>query len=160
MTPSRLIPRLLLHRLPPPTTRTIPTPTPIHPLQNHFAHHYSTTNPIPRPRIAQSSFWSPIIPKFLRNRRSKDPNSNSEKPKEWNPASFYIIIFILIGSQAIRMLALKHEYAAYMRTTNAKIATLKEVIERVQRGEAVDVAKMLGTGDQAKEREWEDGEFS
>lgn len=31
---------------------------------------------------------------------------------------------------------------------------LREVIERVQNGEDVDVEKVLGTGDEASEREW------
>lgn len=55
------------------------------------------------------------------------------------------------------MLALKHDFAAYTRSTDAKISLLREVIEKVQRGEEVDVRKMLGTGDEAKEREWEEG---
>lgn len=40
-----------------------------------------------------------------------------------------------------------------------KIGLLKELIDRVQRGENVDVEGMLGTGDEEKEREWEDGKF-
>ncbi|OJJ44900.1 hypothetical protein ASPZODRAFT_134316 [Penicilliopsis zonata CBS 506.65] len=107
------------------------------------------------PRLAQASVWSMIIPKFIRNRWSarKSPGV-AKKNKEWNPASFYIVIFILIGSQAIRMIGLKNDYAGYTRSTDAKIRLLKEVIEKIQRGEKVDVEKMLGTGDEAKEREW------
>ena len=41
-----------------------------------------------------------------------------------------------------------------MRKAEAKIGLLKEVIERVQNGEDVDVEKVLGTGDEASEREW------
>ncbi|RJE18209.1 hypothetical protein PHISCL_09454 [Aspergillus sclerotialis] len=107
------------------------------------------------PKIAQTSFWSSLVPKFLRNRQSRKDKKDI-KSKEWNPASFYIIIFILIGSQAIRMLALKHDFATYTRSTDAKISLLKEVIGKVGRGEKVDVEKMLGTGDEAKEREWEE----
>lgn len=81
----------------------------------------------------------------------------ASKSKEWNPASFFIIIFILIGSQAIRMIALKNDYAAYTRTTDAKIELLREVIEKIRRGEDVNVEKLLGTGDETKEREWEEG---
>lgn len=100
-----------------------------------------------------------MIPKFIRNRGSKETKPYKPKSKEWNPASFYIIIFILIGSQAIRMIALKNEYAAYTRSTDAKIRLLREVIERVNNGEKVDVEKLLGTGDEAKEREWEEGQY-
>lgn len=94
-----------------------------------------------------------MIPKFIRNRGSR----KTEKSKEWNPATFYIVMFTLIGSQAIRMLSLKNSYATYRRTTDAKIELLKEVIERVNNGEKVDVEKLLGTGDEAKEKEWEEG---
>ena len=31
------------------------------------------------------------------------------------------------------------------------------MLESLQRGEDVDVEKMLGTGDEEKEREWEEG---
>jgi len=93
-----------------------------------------------------------MIPRFIRHRKPRETKS-----KEWNPATFYIIIFTLIGSQAIRMLTLKNDYAAYRRTTDAKIELLKEVIERVKSGEKVDVEKLLGTGDEAREKEWEEG---
>ena len=100
-----------------------------------------------------------MIPNFILDRITGQRGSKKDtsKSKEWNPASFYIIIFVLIGSQAIRMLALKNDYSAYTRSTDAKIQLLREVIERVQRGEKVDVEKLLGTGDAAKEREWEEG---
>ncbi|PWY96340.1 hypothetical protein BO94DRAFT_529727 [Aspergillus sclerotioniger CBS 115572] len=108
------------------------------------------------PKLAQTSVWTSLVPKFIRNRGSRKTKPYKPKSKEWNPASFYIIIFILIGSQAIRMIALKNEYAAYTRSTDAKIRLLREVIERVNKGEKVDVEKLLGTGDEAKEREWEE----
>jgi hypothetical protein len=98
-----------------------------------------------------------MIPRFIRQRKPRDPAS--KKSKEWNPATFYIVIFTLIGSQAIRMLTLKNDYTAYRRSTDAKIELLKEVIERVKRGEKVDVEKLLGTGDEAQEKEWEDGKY-
>ena len=50
-----------------------------------------------------------MIPKFIRNRGARETKPYKPKSKEWNPASFYIIIFILIGSQAIRMIALKND---------------------------------------------------
>lgn len=105
------------------------------------------------PKIADTSVWTAMIPTFMRKRRPREAGER----KEWNPATFYIVIFTLIGSQAIRMLTLKNDYAAYRRTTDAKIELLKEVIERVKNGENVDVEKILGTGDEAKEKEWEEG---
>lgn len=94
-----------------------------------------------------------MVPRFIRTRKSRKAGES----KEWNPATFYIVMFTLIGSQAIRLLTLKNGYAAYRRSADAKIELLKEVIERVQKGENVDVEKLLGTGDEGKELEWEDG---
>ncbi|KAL2000565.1 hypothetical protein VTN02DRAFT_2895 [Thermoascus thermophilus] len=108
------------------------------------------------PRIIQPSTWNMIIPKFLRRREPRDPTKEGAASKEWNPASFFIIIFLLIGSQAIRMMVLKSDFAAYSRRADAKIRLLKEVIEKITNGEKVDVERMLGTGDEAKEREWEE----
>jgi hypothetical protein len=59
-----------------------------------------------------------------------------------------------VGSQAIQILWLKQERAHSLRKAEAKIGLLREVIERVQKGEDVDVEKVLGTGDEASEREW------
>ncbi|KAL8708207.1 MAG: hypothetical protein Q9220_006877 [cf. Caloplaca sp. 1 TL-2023] len=64
-------------------------------------------------------------------------------------------MFLLIGSNAMQLLALKNEFNAFTRRADAKISLLKDVIERVQRGEGVDVKGLLGTGNPEKEREWE-----
>jgi len=45
-----------------------------------------------------------------------------------------------------------------MRRAEAKMGILREVIERVQNGEDVDVEKVLGTGVEAEEKEWAGGE--
>ncbi|KAL2218612.1 hypothetical protein M432DRAFT_379225 [Thermoascus aurantiacus ATCC 26904] len=108
------------------------------------------------PKIVQPSIWTSIIPKFMRNRGPRDPRKESPKSKEWNPATFFIMIFLLIGSQAIQILILKNDWATYSRRADAKVQLLKEVIERIKNGEKVDVEKLLGTGDEAKEREWEE----
>jgi len=54
------------------------------------------------------------------------------------------------------MIALRNEFAAYSRRADAKIGLLREIIERIQKGEEVDVEGLLGTGDKEKEREWEE----
>jgi hypothetical protein len=82
------------------------------------------------------------------------------KSKEWNPATFYIVIFLLIGSMSIQMIALRNSFATFSRRADAKIDLLREIIERVQRGEEVDVEGLLGTGDPKKEKEWEEGSFT
>ncbi|KAK2807559.1 hypothetical protein FQN50_005427 [Emmonsiellopsis sp. PD_5] len=106
----------------------------------------------PIPKVMEVSVWTSIVPKFLRNREWL----GAPRKREPNPATFYVIIFLLIGSQAIRMIGLRNDFANYCRSADAKIRLLKEVIERVQKGEDVDVKRLLGTGDEAKEREWEE----
>ncbi|KAF1841420.1 uncharacterized protein K460DRAFT_408884 [Cucurbitaria berberidis CBS 394.84] len=100
------------------------------------------------PRIVQPSFWASMVPRPFKNR------SEQAKPREWNPATPYIILGLLVGSQAIQILWLKQERGHTIRKAEAKIGILREIIERVQRGENVPVEKVLGTGDAASEREW------
>ena len=109
--------------------------------------------------VTQPSFWASLVPKPLR--RTSSPSNKVKKPKskEWNPATFYIIIFLLIGSMSIQMIALRNSFAAFSRRADAKIDLLREIIERVQKGEEVDIEGLLGTGDPEKEKEWEEGSF-
>lgn len=67
-------------------------------------------------------------------------------------------MFLLIGSMPIQMIATKNEHATFTRKADTKIALLKDVIERVQRGEQVDVAGLLGKGNKQQEDEWAEGE--
>ncbi|KAJ9618444.1 hypothetical protein H2203_009040 [Taxawa tesnikishii (nom. ined.)] len=113
------------------------------------------------PRVVQPSLWNSLIPKAFR--RPNDPVSLAERQKAkakksqgWNPATFFIAISIFIGSNAINTIKLRNEILSYNRKTDAKIALLRETIERVQRGEDVDVEKILGTGIPEKEKEWEE----
>lgn len=55
------------------------------------------------------------------------------------------------------MLTLRNEFSSFNRKADAKIALLKDVLDRIQRGEQVDVEKVLGTGDEEQEQEWADG---
>jgi hypothetical protein len=82
---------------------------------------------------------------------------NKPKSKEWNPATFFIIIFLFIGSMSIQMIALKKDFATFTRQSDVRIGLLREVVEKLQRGEKVDVEKVLGTGDPERELEWEEG---
>lgn len=106
-----------------------------------------------------------MIPKPLR--RTQDPFSRKKRSrvaafktwmaKEWNPATFFIIIFLLIGSMSINMIALKKGFETYMRQSDVRIGLLREVVEKLQRGEKVDVERVLGSGVPEKESEWEEG---
>ena len=58
------------------------------------------------------------------------------------------------------MIALRNNFEAFVRRADAKIGLLREVIERIQKGEKVDVEGLLGTGDERREREWEEGMFA
>lgn len=80
-----------------------------------------------------------------------------KRSKEWNPATFYLVIFLLIGSMSINMIALRQRFDTFMRQSDVRIGLLREVVERIQRGEKVDVERALGTGDAAREQGWDDG---
>ncbi|KAK2872034.1 hypothetical protein FQN49_002610 [Arthroderma sp. PD_2] len=75
---------------------------------------------------------------------------------ERNPAVFYIVMFILIGSQAIHLLQLRTSHENFLRSTDSKIRQLREVIDKLNNGEEVDVKRALGTGNKASEDEWEE----
>ena len=113
------------------------------------------------PRIAQPSFLRSLIPKPLRRSQGASQPvvktaAAPTKSKEWNPYTFYIVMFLLIGSNSINLIALRNDHAAFMRKTDAKITLLHEVIGRFRAGEEVDVKRVLGTGDEAQEKEWEE----
>ena len=57
------------------------------------------------------------------------------------------------------MLVLRNEYSTFSRKADAKIRLLKDVLDRLQRGENVDVEKVLGTGDEEQEQEWRNGKW-
>ncbi|KAI1496718.1 hypothetical protein F5X99DRAFT_58478 [Biscogniauxia marginata] len=109
------------------------------------------------PSVVQLSFWKSMVPKPLRRR--PEPSSGAPtkpKSKEWNPATFFILIFILIGSMSIQMITLRKDFDTFVRRADVRIGLLREVVEKLQKGEEVDVEKALGTGDVEKEREWEE----
>lgn len=58
------------------------------------------------------------------------------------------------------MIALRNEFTASTRRADARIGLLKEIIERIQNGEEVDVEGLLGTGNPQREEEWEQGKTS
>lgn len=106
------------------------------------------------PRLAQGSIWQSIIPKSLRDRWNRTDKSGKKKPI--NPASYFIWIYLLIGSQSIRIIGVQTDFDEYMRKADLKLNKLRQVVQRLQKGEAVDVETALGTGDEIQEQEWED----
>lgn len=110
------------------------------------------------PRVAQPSLWSSMVPKFLRRSPNKPGKSRLDGYRRFftHPYSSVLMLGMIIGSMAIHTLNLKTEIASIQSKADAKLALLREVIERVQKGENVDVEKELGTGDPVAEQEWED----
>ena len=53
-------------------------------------------------------------------------------------------------------MGVQNDFDTFMRKADLKLNRLREVIEKLQKGEAVDVERVLGTGDEIQEREWED----
>lgn len=58
------------------------------------------------------------------------------------------------------MITLRKSFDAHTRRSEVRIGLLREVIERLQNGEEVDVEEVLGIGDPEKEAIWDEGELS
>lgn len=96
-----------------------------------------------------------MIPKPFKSSSATSDTPPQAPRKEWNPYTPYIILSLLVGSQAIQILWLKQERAHNQRRNETKIGILTEVIERVHKGEVgVDVEGLLGTGDELSEKQW------
>ncbi|CAP69082.1 uncharacterized protein PODANS_7_10420 [Podospora anserina S mat+] len=111
--------------------------------------------------VTEPSFWRSMIPKPLRkdNHHRSLPAQKQPPKKDWNPATFFICIFLFIGSMSIQQIALRKDYEAFTRQSDARISLLREVVEKLQSGQDVDVEKVLGTGDSEREKEWDEGLF-
>ncbi|CAG9985688.1 unnamed protein product [Clonostachys byssicola] len=105
--------------------------------------------------IIDRDFWRNLVPKPLR-KEYREAAAKKNPKKQWNPATFFIVMFLLIGSMAIQMIAVRNSFQRYMRSAEIKIAQLREVVERIQNGESVDVEAALGTGNAQKEADWEE----
>ena len=109
----------------------------------------------PLSSVTETSFWKSLVPRPLRTAAGQ--RKKTKVQKGWNPATFFIFIFLLIGSMSIQMISLKKDFATFMRQSDVRIGLLREVVEKLQRGEEVDVEKVLGTGDPERELAWEEG---
>jgi Family of unknown function (DUF5321) len=120
-----------------------------------FLHNRGVSTDSPTlPRLAQPSMWRSIVPRALRTRSENASEPNQKKIP--NPASYFIWIYVLIGSQAVHILQVQNDFSTFMRKAELKIGKLHEVVEALQRGEEIDVEKVLGTGDETQELEWEE----
>lgn len=105
------------------------------------------------PRIFQPATWEQIVPSSIRARTKDLFAERRQKPT--NPATYFIWIYILIGSQAIRILQVKNDHQTFSRRADLQIEKLREVVRKLQAGEEVDVEKALGTGVPEEEEAWE-----
>ncbi|KAI7560517.1 hypothetical protein KC343_g8841, partial [Hortaea werneckii] len=112
-------------------------------------------DPVQPPETTQQQKKKTPARKKARKLEAQSAAQNA-KPKEWNPYTIFILLAIVVGSNAINTLALRNEMLNYNRKTDAKLELLREVVQRVKDGEDVDVKKMLGTGDAQAEKEWEE----
>jgi hypothetical protein len=53
-------------------------------------------------------------------------------------------------------MGVKNDSATFIRKADLKLEKLREVVGKLQRGEEVDVEKVLGSGDELQELEWEE----
>ncbi|KAG5954044.1 hypothetical protein E4U58_000221 [Claviceps cyperi] len=111
---------------------------------------FSSTGPL---SVADPAFWKSLIPKPFRKDNRK--HGEGKKSKEWNPATFFINMFILIGSMPIQMIALRKQSKEYDRQSSLKIARLSETLRRLRNGEEADGDEILGGADEAqKDLDW------
>ncbi|KAK7514660.1 hypothetical protein IWZ03DRAFT_221997 [Phyllosticta citriasiana] len=112
------------------------------------------------PRVVQPSLWHNLVPKPFRygSRPLSSRLSRWERLRLiWrNPATIFIVFGLMMGSNAINLLLLRNSMADYSRKADAKIALLREVFEKVQKGEEVDVEGLLGTGSEESDRDWKE----
>lgn len=126
---------------------------------NHVTRAWKHSSAESLPRIAQPSFWQFMVPKVFRQSEANPFPARVQRSKAWNPATFFIVIFLFIGSNAIQMIALRTEFKNFSRKAEVKIGLLQDAIDRLHRGEVFDVERLLGSGDEQQEREWEDGKM-
>ncbi|PHH74516.1 hypothetical protein CDD80_3021 [Ophiocordyceps camponoti-rufipedis] len=104
--------------------------------------------------VADVGFWKSLVPKAWR--RENQDGEPRPKSKGWNPATYFIVMFLFIGSMSIQMIVLRKEMDEHTRRSSVKIALLREIVEKIRNGESVDVEKALGTGDAERESNWEE----
>ncbi|KAG6012485.1 hypothetical protein E4U43_007780 [Claviceps pusilla] len=105
--------------------------------------------------ITDAGFWRSLIPKPFR--KENRPKSSGTGAKEWNPATFFIVMFLFIGSMSIQMIALRKQSERYDRQSTVRMGQLREALRRLEGGHAVDVEKILGRADAVqRDSDWEE----
>ncbi|TWU73564.1 hypothetical protein ED733_004372 [Metarhizium rileyi] len=105
--------------------------------------------------VVDTGFWRALIPKPLRRENRK--GIKESKTKGWNPATFFIVMFLFIGSMSIQMIALRNQSARYNRQSTVRIAKLQEALRKLQNNEEVNLDKLLvNTEESQKDVDWEE----
>ncbi|KAG5925873.1 hypothetical protein E4U42_003850 [Claviceps africana] len=105
--------------------------------------------------ITDASFWKSLIPKPFR--RENRPTNERTRPKDWNPATYFIVMFLFIGSMSIQMIALRKQSERYQRQSTVRMEQLREALRRLKNGEDVDVDRLLGGADEVQsDTDWEE----
>ncbi|ODQ53453.1 hypothetical protein SAICODRAFT_7167 [Saitoella complicata NRRL Y-17804] len=91
----------------------------------------------------------------------KRPSNALVKPSFWkrtkqHPSTPFIILWGIVGSQAIHLITIRNFHKDLTAKGNARISALRDVLERLKQGEEVDVKKELGAGVHHVEQEWTD----
>lgn len=107
--------------------------------------------------VVDRGFWKSLIPKPLRTEARK--GSKSKRPQEWNPATYFIVMFLFIGSMSIQMIALRNQTERYERQSTVRLGQLRNALAKFKSGESVDMDKLMGTGEPQKEADWEESEL-
>ncbi|KAG5518189.1 hypothetical protein PMAC_003375 [Pneumocystis sp. 'macacae'] len=92
--------------------------------------------------------------RYMMTHTKKEESKLIKQPRNSN--IMFVVLLTVLGSQAIHVLSIKQEFNEFETQIDTKISLLRDIIDRIQRGEDVDVSKELGTGVKKQEKEWSD----
>jgi hypothetical protein len=119
-------------------------------------------NPPPRHRPLTTTAPSSPPPRILGTGELKPSTPLSAPSPPWYKQPRFrrgLVNILLLGSfanSAAIILSYKSQQREISWLAKERIQTLRETIERVRRGEDIDVRAVLGTGDPEMERRWDD----
>src|SRR5271170_4731118 len=118
------------------------------PIFVHSCRQYATTTPFPRVVGAgEAKTSTPIAPPTL--------------PWYRQPSFLRKCVNILLLSSFVNTMAIILSYKSMERElawqSKERIRTLRETIEKVRKGEQIDIRAALGTGNPEAEKKWDDG---
>ncbi|KAK6361170.1 hypothetical protein TWF730_004914 [Orbilia blumenaviensis] len=111
------------------------------------------------PRVISPTWWSQHLPQGLF--KSTVKSTTETVKRKWNPAWGYVILALFVGSQSLNIMALRQESQVFIRRSDARIDTLREIIENIQNGkwaadgEEVQRALRLGKPER-DDRQWDE----